>query len=185
MDLASRDLRVRVTKTVLALIVGSLIASSTILAVIFSSGFAIVAVSGSSMLPLIHDRDTIIIQKADSLQRDQIAILRKPAAWLRESEHQSSLVKRVIAIPGDTLKFDGHSFLVNGVSVYSLDTIEYECALGAVGYEHTLSSQEVFVMGDNPKSSLDSRRVFCDGKTEDSLVPYENLTDYGKITMKF
>lgn len=137
------------------------------------------------MFPTLHDRDTIILQKEETLQRGQISILKKPEAWLHESEKETILVKRIVAIPGDTLKFDGKSFLVNGVSVYSLDTIGYECKSETTIYEHTLSQQEVFVMGDNASASLDSRRIFCNGKPKESFVPYENLLDYGKITMKF
>lgn len=137
------------------------------------------------MDPSIHDRDTIIIKNDDLLKSDQIAILKKPDKWLHVTTKDTILVKRVKAIPGDTLRFDGHSFLVNGVSVYDLDTIGYDCKSGMIGYEHTLSDQEVFVMGDNPNASLDSRKIFCEGRVEDSFVPYENLINHGKIIMKF
>jgi signal peptidase I len=170
---------------IVVIVAGSLILSTSIMIGIFSSGISIFAISGSSMNPTLNDRDTIILKKETALQRDQIAILKKPETWLHESEKETLLVKRVIAIPGDTLNFDGKSFLVNGVSVFNLDTIGYVCKSGIVGYEHTLSNQEVFVMGDNSRTSLDSRRIFCEGKPEESLVPYDNLLDYGKITMKF
>jgi signal peptidase I len=185
LDQASKDLRKRIFKIVAAVLTGSLILSAAILFWVFSSGVSIFAISGSSMVPTLHDRDTIILQDESVLQRGQIAILKKPAPWLHESEKETVLVKRVVAIPGDKLEFDGKSFLVNGVSIYNLDTIDYECKSGVIGYEHTLSNQEVFVMGDNPSASLDSRRIFCDGKSKESFVPYENLLDYGKITMKF
>lgn len=185
MDLASRDLKKRIIKIVAAIVAGSLILSASIMVGIFSSGISIFAISGSSMNPTLNDRDTIILKKEDALQRDQIAILEKPVSWLHESEKETLLVKRVIAIPGDTLNFDGKSFLVNGVSVYNLDTIGYVCKSGVIGYEHTLSDQEVFVMGDNSKASLDSRKIFCDGKFTESFVPYKNMLDYGKIIMKF
>lgn len=185
MDQASKDLRKRIVKIAAVVLTGSLILSLAILLIVFNSGFSLFAISGSSMVPTLHDRDTVILQKDSTLQRGQIAFLNKPEAWLHESEKETVLVKRVIAIPGDTLKFDGKSFLVNGVSVYNLDTIGYDCKLGTVGYEHTLSKNEVFVMGDNPSSSLDSRRIFCNGETNKSLVPYTNLIEYGKITVKF
>lgn len=185
MDLASRDLKKRIIKIVVAVVAGSLILSASIMVGIFSSGISIFAIAGSSMNPTLSDRDTIILKKENSLQHGQIAILEKPKTWLHPSEKETTLVKRVIAIPGDTLTFDGKSFLVNGVSVYDLDTIGYVCKSGIIGYEHTLSDKEVFVMGDNSSASLDSRRIFCDGRAQESFVPYENLRDYGKITMKF
>lgn len=175
----------RIIKIALAVVGGSLILSASIMVGVFSSGFSIFAISGSSMTPTLNDRDTIILKNEDVLERGQIAILKKPVNWLHESEKETLLVKRIVAIPGDTLHFDGKSFLVNGVSVYNLDTIGYVCKSGAIGYEHTLTDHEVFVMGDNSLTSLDSRRVFCEGKSAESLVPYENLLDYGKITMKF
>lgn len=185
MDLASKDLKKRAIKIIVALVAGSLILSASILACILSSGIALFAISGSSMDPTLHDRDTIILAKEKLLQRDQIVIFKKPATWIQVDEKESVFVKRVIAVPGDTLKFDGHSFFVNGVSVYNLDTIGYVCKSGATGYEHTLTDREVFVMGDNDRVSLDSRRIFCSGDSTDSFVPYENLLDYGKITIKF
>lgn len=137
------------------------------------------------MNPTLDDQDTIILQQEHSLQNDQIVILKKPETWNHSSEKETLLVKRIVAVPGDTLKFDGRSFMVNGVSVYDLDTIDYECKLGPTGYEHTLTDKEIFVMGDNPRVSLDSRRVFCSGEAESSLVSSENLIHYGKIIMKF
>lgn len=137
------------------------------------------------MVPTLHDRDSIIIQKSKTLEHDQIAILKKPSSWLQPTEKETTLVKRVKAVPGDKLSFDGHSFFVNGVSIFNLDTIDYKCSESVIGYEHTLSNQEVFVMGDNANVSLDSRRVFCDGQPEKSFIPYENLIDYGQITLKF
>lgn len=185
MDLASKELKSRIKKIILWTIIGSLIISFSVLVFLFNSGLSLFAISGSSMEPTLQDKSSIVIQKEKSIAINQIAVFDKPKSWDYMKDKDTVLIKRIAAVPGDVLEFDGKSILVNGEVSYSVDTNKYECSAGEVGYKHTLSNKEIFVMGDNAQVSLDSRRIFCDGDTENIFIPYNNIVSYGKIAIKF
>lgn len=137
------------------------------------------------MEPTLKDRDSVILEQAKEIENGQIIFFDKPISWKYESQDSTVLVKRVAAIPGDTITYDGESFLVNGEVAYSLSEDNYECDAGPVGYEHTVTNKQVFVMGDNARASLDSRRIFCDGEPEKSYITKRAIIDYGHIVTKF
>ncbi len=115
-------------------------------------------VSGESMLPTLHDGDRLLInkfmytpQKGDIVTIDSNDRLNK------------NIVKRVIAIPGDTFKidYDKHEVYVNG-QVLNEDYIYEPTAYQADGYIPnnvliTVPENYVVVLGDNRNHSLDSR----------------------------
>lgn len=137
------------------------------------------------MEPTFKNRDSVVLKQETAPEIDQISFFHKPESWEYMGEDESILVKRIAAAPGDTLEFDGKSFIVNGEESYTLSTDNYVCEAGTIDYKHTLSKNEVFVMGDNAKVSLDSRRIFCDGDTEHIYIPSQDMIDFGHILMKF
>lgn len=64
-------------------------------------------------------------------------------------------VKRVVAVPGDTVKIEQGKLYVNG-TISSVVTVKI-AEPGIAGNEFTLESGEYFCMGDNPNNSEDSR----------------------------
>lgn len=66
-------------------------------------------------------------------------------------------IKRLVALPGDTVAVHDGSFILNGVPMQEVylneQTIEGEFD------EYTLQGNEYFVMGDNRNHSLDSRYI--------------------------
>src|ERR1700735_2119997 len=73
-----------------------------------------VRVEGTSMLPRLEDRDRLFINKfvyhfAD-IKHSDVVVFRHPAAF----DPQRSYIKRVIALPGDTLRVDRGRVYVNG-----------------------------------------------------------------------
>lgn len=184
MDLAAKK-AIKVYFKILSFIaIGIVMISVAIFVFIVKSGISLVAVSGNSMEPTFHDRESIILKQESLLKADQIIIFHKPKSWSYETYKTDVLIKRVKAVPGDTLTYDGKAFYVNGETVFTLSDVNYKCDAGEVGYSHTLAGNEAFVMGDNANESLDSRRIFCDGKPDDAFVKKTSLIDYGKVVFK-
>jgi len=113
--------------------------------------FDIAVVEGDSMAPSLHEGDQIVIEKVTPrlgvLQRGEVIVLRRP-------ESEELLVKRVIATGGDSVQARRGRVYVNG---QPLD----ECAYAVMSAEYffsaeDISSDEVFVLGDNRDNSEDS-----------------------------
>lgn len=71
-------------------------------------------------------------------------------------EYDSRLVKRVIALPGQTIDFIDGEVYVDGVKLDE-DYVKGETYPGVVAVPYTVPADHVFVMGDNRENSLDSR----------------------------
>ena len=111
-----------------------------------------------SMLPNYHDGDYLIINKraysgSRTPERGDIVVLKASL------EGKKLLIKRVIAIEGDTLEFDGRGNVYLNGELLSEDYIKDPGQTypngGSMSY--VLGSNEVFCMGDNRLVSLDSR----------------------------
>ena len=123
---------------VLALIVHLFLAQATI-------------VYGQSMEPNLHPNQRLIVDKLSyrlhAPQRNDIVVVDLP-------EMEEMLVKRIVALPGETVEVRGGTVYVNGVAIpepYDHDLTAYDMApltLGPLAY---------FVMGDNRGNSNDSR----------------------------
>jgi signal peptidase I len=123
---------------VLALIVHLFLAQATI-------------VYGQSMEPNLHPNQRLIVDKLSyrlhAPQRDDIVVVDL-------AEMEEMLVKRIVALPGETVEVRGGTVYVNGAPIperYDHDLTAYDMApltLGPLAY---------FVMGDNRGNSNDSR----------------------------
>ena len=123
---------------VLALIVHLFLAQATI-------------VYGQSMEPNLHPNQRLIVDKFSyrlhAPQRDDIVVVNLP-------EMDEMLVKRIVALPGETVEVRRGPVYVNGAAIpepYDHDLTAYDMApltLGPLAY---------FVMGDNRGNSNDSR----------------------------
>ena len=71
-----------------------------------------VRVEGTSMLPRLEDRDRLFINKfvyhISSIERGDVVVFHYPR------DPEKSYIKRVIALPGDTLRIDHGRVFVNG-----------------------------------------------------------------------
>ncbi|SDN85601.1 signal peptidase I [Alkalicoccus daliensis] len=109
-------------------------------------------VEGASMEPSLYDRDRILVNKTTTwlgeFERGDVIII--------EGENNRHYIKRVIALPGETLEMQEGSLYVEGEEIeeeYLEDLTQYEESIEEV----TLPEDEYFVMGDNRNNSLDSR----------------------------
>ena len=109
-------------------------------------------VSGSSMEPTLSAGDTIVATYSlNDLERGDIVIA-KP-----EAMQKKSIIKRVVAVEGDTIVFDGTDVYLNG-ELMKEDYIADEITRGYKG-EVSIPEGFVYLMGDNRDDSVDSRVI--------------------------
>lgn len=115
--------------------------------------FNIVIIDGNSMLPTFHDGSIIFTQcHFYDLDRGDIIVCDSDG-------YDGSLVKRIIAVAGDTLDidFDTGDVAVNGETIDEPYIREKTRQNYGTEFPLTVDNGCVFVMGDNRNNSLDSR----------------------------
>jgi len=113
------------------------------------------AVSGPSMYPTLHENDVLLIRRGypDPARGDIVLIGREITD---SSGPRPGLIKRVIAIPGDSVSVDTGRAFVDGQAepdaytvILSSEDLSFR--------EQTLAQGSIFVLGDNRPISRDSR----------------------------
>ncbi|WP_377889236.1 signal peptidase I [Alkalihalobacillus sp. R86527] len=128
--------------------------------------FAPIVVDGESMMPTLHDRDRMIVNKISynigEPERFDIIVF--------EAVEGRDYIKRVIGLPGDKIEYKNDDLYVNGKLVKEpyLDTAKNDLLSGNLTYdfdlngltgETTVPEGHLFVMGDNRQHSKDSRSI--------------------------
>ena len=109
-------------------------------------------VDGPSMMPTLEHQQRLVVNKfiyrMRAPERGEILIFQYPRDKSRD------FIKRVIAVPGDTIEIRDHNVYVNG----ELQNEDYILAKSRMDYpKTTIPEGHVFVMGDNRNNSEDSR----------------------------
>lgn len=114
--------------------------------------FETILVDGYSMLPTLHDRDRLAVNKIGyhigEPARGDIVVFKYPG------DPKLIFIKRVIGIEGDRVEIKNHRVIVNGEELEE-DYI-MEMTLGDYP-EAVVPKGRVFVLGDNRNDSRDSR----------------------------
>lgn len=114
-------------------------------------------VNGASMEPTFHTNEYLIVDQLSyelgTAQRGDVIIFRYPLIPSR------FFIKRVIALPGETIKISGTKVEIKKPGEKTFTTLDepYIQFQKESYLETTLSNDEYFVMGDNRMASLDSR----------------------------
>ncbi len=113
-----------------------------------------VRVEGTSMLPQLEDQDRLFINKFayrfEQIQRGDVVV------FLYPGDHTKSYIKRVIALPGDSLRIDRGQVYVNNKALKEpYVPLKYEDDRSQPAM--TVPPGEYFVMGDHRSISSDSR----------------------------
>lgn len=130
---------------------------------IFASIYLFVAqfhkVSGNSMVPTFHTGDYLITEKVSYRFRDpkrgEIIVLKNP------KDESQDFIKRIIAIPGDTIQIVNNTVYLNG-QVLSENYLPKGILINpgvfiTEGAVIKVVSNQYFVFGDNREHSSDSR----------------------------
>lgn len=107
-----------------------------------------VRVSGDSMVPTLTDGEIMLLYKLSDIKRNDIIVVKTSGA-------DGYIIKRVIAMPNETIEYENGKLYINGKTQKddfgSGNTEDFE--------KVTLAEDEYFVMGDNREWSKDSRMV--------------------------
>ena len=147
-----------------------------ILVVIILRTFVItpIVVNGQSMVPTLSGNEVMLLKKYDKkYSRFDIVVVDK-------SVEGDNLIKRVIGLPNETIKYRGNKLYING------EVVEDVYGFGETENfpEITLGDDEYFLMGDNRKISLDSRSlgVIKDYEIEGTVgIVIFPFTKFGKV----
>lgn len=137
-----------------------------------------VRVEGTSMLPVLEDQDRLFINKiayrVGEIHRGDVVVFQFPR------DHTKSYIKRVIALPGDTIRIDQGQVIVNGVTLHEpYVPLRYSDEKSVP--EMVLPPQQYFVLGDHRSIASDSRdfgtvdRDLIYGKAEFVYWPMEQF----------
>ena len=142
-------------RTFLIYLIGILVALGLAAFVAFSFGYSI-PVCDSSMSSTLDSGDRVLVNRiayaVGKPSRGDIVAYRKS-----DSQETEIRIKRVIGIPGDTVRIEDGQVRING-QVY-LDDRSYPSILnpGLASKDIVLESNEYFLLGDNRNDSEDSR----------------------------
>jgi signal peptidase I len=132
-------------------------------------------IPSSSMEPTLQINDRLIIEKISyhfqNPERGDIVVF-SPTERLKAQNFHDAFIKRVIGLPGDTVKVQGGLVSVNGKTLtenYIADKPDYN--FGPV----TVPADQYLVLGDNRNNSYDSHYW--------GFVPKDNLI--GRAVVRF
>ena len=121
---------------------------------IFSFGFRVSGIEGTSMLPTLEDGDRVVLTAFDGKpERGQVVIITQPNAFGKP------VVKRIIATENQTvdINFSTGDVFVDGELLDEPYINNPTTNNEGVQFPVTVPEGHVFVMGDNRQGSTDSR----------------------------
>ena len=119
-------------------------------------------VVGESMMPTFHNGEKLIVQKI-SKTFDRYDVI------LFNATKTDVYIKRVIGLPGETIKIENNTIYINGNPIDDVVNVEMEY-YGIAEGEVTLGENEYFVMGDNRNNSMDSRYKEIGPVSSDKII---------------
>lgn len=133
-----------------------------------------IKVNGASMFPTLKNNDMMILNEVSyyfkDIKRFDIVVV---------DTKEELIIKRVIALPGETIMYKDNKLYINEKEV------KEEYSYGTTNdFGPITLKDEYFVMGDNRQNSLDSRyfgpfaKKYIRGKTNFIFLPFDRM---GKV----
>ena len=144
---------------------GVIIAVAVLLAgLVRTFAFQTFWIPSASMVPTLGVYDRILVQKAFFSWRDvregEIVVFSHPPLDNCPGPEGGDLVKRVIALPGQTIYSSGNSIYVNGRLLAEPYLPQYDPLgppIASSQHPYRVAPGEFYVLGDNRADSCDSR----------------------------
>ena len=143
------------------LIVAAFFLSLVLYISVFFFMFSIEKMDGYSMIPTLNNKEVVAVSRRKSVSRFDLIYMNTPNG-------KGKSVRRVIGIPGDEISFKDDELFINGNGKEEKYLIGKKKSLGSMILTDDFTLDEVtgqtkvpndayFVLGDNRKSSTDSR----------------------------
>ncbi len=123
----------------------------------------------ASMEPTLQEGDTILIDvlsyRIRKPHRNEVIIFQQG-----DREHSFYNVKRVIGLPGETVRISDGVVFINGKEMTEVVKVDAMLLPGLANYELTLGNDEYFVLGDSRNNSEDSRYATVGNVKEEDII---------------
>jgi len=144
---------------------GAIIAVAVLLAgLVRTFAFQTFWIPSASMVPTLAVYDRVLVQKAFFSWRDvregEIVVFSHPPLDNCPGPQEGDLVKRVIALPGQTIYSSGNSIYINGRLLAEPYLPRYDPLgppIASRQHPYRVPPGEFYVLGDNRSDSCDSR----------------------------
>lgn len=155
-------------REILLWILTTIIAAGLAFVLVIAYGFR-VSVIGDSMTPAIAEGQTVLVNRLQyrltSPKREDVV-----AFYAGGNEDTHPYVKRIAAMPEETVQIVDGQLLINGVPDIHSEAYDKMQDPGMAAQEITLGENEYFVLGDNRNSSEDSRDASIGIVTADEII---------------
>ena len=134
--------------------------------VLMNVTFRLIYVDGESMQPTLTDGDWIVACRLANPERGDIVLTNT------QNDLDARLIKRLIAVGGDTVNIDYETgtVYVNGEALAETYLADKAIRGGDVSFPLTVPDGMVFLLGDNRTNSVDSRYSACGFIAQSDLI---------------